>query len=236
MANIIANHCQSEDKIIQKIALKWLDVFLDLAGRVMLRFTANILIAVLPCLAYTGDKEDIRRVASNVNRKLKELILPTDDDDTNTDLTDQIQVNLMTGSPGINITPTQSPKSSPTRIRKQVVSGKTTSPKTSKTSTNVAPPTKVTPPTQTAPPIQPTLPTQTGINEVGSNAEGPDTGEVGVVKFSLLTVLGVLMPHMSFTEQETKLETLRWLLWLHDKLPKRYGRQVCIRFSRPKAE
>ena len=26
---------------------------------------------------------------------------------------------------------------------------------------------------------------------------------------------------MSFTEQETKLETLRWLLWLHDKLPKR---------------
>ena len=45
------------DKIIQKIALKWLDVFLDLAGRVMLRFTANILIAVLPCLAYTGDKE-----------------------------------------------------------------------------------------------------------------------------------------------------------------------------------
>ena len=45
------------DKIIQKIALKWLDVFLDLAGHVMLRFTANILIAVLPCLAYTGDKE-----------------------------------------------------------------------------------------------------------------------------------------------------------------------------------
>ena len=45
------------DKIIQKIALKWLDVFLDLAGRVMLRFTANILIAVLPCLAYTGDRE-----------------------------------------------------------------------------------------------------------------------------------------------------------------------------------
>ena len=159
---------------------------------------------------------DIRRVASNVNRKLKELILPTDDDDTNTDLTDQIQVNLMSGSPGINITPTQSPKSSPTRIRKQVVSGKTTtSPKTSKTSTNVAPP------TQTAPPTQPVPPTQTGVNEVGGTPEGADTGEVGVVKFSLLTVLGVLMPHMSFTEQETKLETLRWLLWLHDKLPKR---------------
>ena len=109
----------------------------------------------------------------------------------------------MIGSPGINVTPTQSPKSSPTRIRKQVAPGKNTSPKTSKTSVNPAPP------------------TQNDVNEAGSNPEGSDTGEVGVVKFSLLTVLGVLMPHMSFTEQETKLETLRWLLWLHDKLPKR---------------
>ena len=109
----------------------------------------------------------------------------------------------MIGSPGINITPTQSPKSSPTRIRKQVAPGKNTSPKTSKTTAN------------------PATPTQNDVNEVGSNPEGSDTGEVGVVKFSLLTVLGVLMPHMSFTEQETKLETLRWLLWLHDKLPKR---------------
>ena len=131
------------------------------------------------------------------------MILSTDDDDTNTDLTDQIQVNLMIGSPGINITPTQSPKSSPTRIRKQVAPGKNTSPKTSITFANLA------------------TPTQNDVNEAGSNPEGSDTGEVGVVKFSLLTVLGVLMPHMSFTEQETKLETLRWLLWLHDKLPKR---------------
>ena len=109
----------------------------------------------------------------------------------------------MIGSPGINVTPTQSPKSSPTRIRKQVAPGKNTSPKTSKTPANPAPP------------------TQNDVNEAGSNPEGSDTGEVGVVKFSLLTVLGVLMPHMSFTEQETKLETLHWLLWLHDKLPKR---------------
>ena len=115
----------------------------------------------------------------------------------------------MIGSPGINVTPTQSPKSSPTRIKKQVVPGKNTSPKTSKTTANPATPTQVTPPTQN------------DVNEAGSNPEGSDTGEVGVVKFSLLTVLGVLMPHMSFTEQETKLETLRWLLWLHDKLPKR---------------
>ena len=37
-----------------------MDMFLDLAGRVMLRFTPSILIAVavLPCLSYTGDRED----------------------------------------------------------------------------------------------------------------------------------------------------------------------------------
>ena len=85
----------------------------------------------------------------------------------------------MIGSPGINVTPTQSPKSSPTRIRKQVASGKNTSPKTSKTPANPPTPTQVTPPTQN------------DVNEAGSNLEGSDTGEVGVVKFSLLTVLGV---------------------------------------------
>ena len=77
MANIVAQHCQSEgkgsrgitflkliifiysysDKIIQRIALTWMQVFLELAGRTLMRFTPNILIAVLPCMAYKSDKE-----------------------------------------------------------------------------------------------------------------------------------------------------------------------------------
>ena len=171
---------------------------------------------------------DIRKVASNVNRKLKELILPSDDDDTDTDLNDQIQVNFITGSldnKPLSTSPKLSPKSSPTRSRKQATPTKTTkvsSPKQSDSSVGVTMPTKQAPPTQAVPNDK------GGVDESGSGYRPraganvfDETGEGGAIRFSLLTVLGVLMPHMSFTEQETKLETLRWLLWLHDKLPKR---------------
>ena len=40
---------------------------------------------------------------------------------------------------------------------------------------------------------------------------------------SLLNVLAILIGHMKFTSHETRLETLRWLLWLHKKLPRRVG-------------
>ncbi len=46
-------------------------------------------------------------------------------------------------------------------------------------------------------------------------------------KFHLLSVLAVLIPHMKFTQQETRMETLRWLMWLHKQLPRR----VCDRSS-----
>ena len=50
------------DKIIQLIALRWMEVFLDMAERTMLRFAANILIAVLPCLAYSGEKDGMYKL------------------------------------------------------------------------------------------------------------------------------------------------------------------------------
>ena len=40
-------------------------------------------------------------------------------------------------------------------------------------------------------------------------------------KLHLLSVLGVLIPHMKYTQQETRMESLRWLMWLHQQLPKR---------------
>ena len=40
-------------------------------------------------------------------------------------------------------------------------------------------------------------------------------------KFHLLSVLAVLIPHMKFTQQETRKETLRWIMWLHQQLPRR---------------
>jgi vacuole morphology and inheritance protein 14 len=191
MANLIASHCQSQDKIIQLIALRWMEVLIDLSQRTMLRFSANILMAVLPCLAYSGDKEDICKVAQRVNTKLKDLIMASDDGDSTTDLYDQIQVNLMSGSP----------KKSPPSLSPPI-------------------PTAVSGPAEEAPPT---------AHDEGSEASGTAGSSKTTEdpnQFSLLTVLGVLVPHMRFTEQETRLETLRWLLWLHQQLPKRIYRQA----------
>ena len=49
--------------------------------------------------------------------------------------------------------------------------------------------------------------------EVGSGLREP--------RLHLLAVLGVLIPHMKYTLTETRMETLRWLMWLHQQLPKR---------------
>lgn len=45
-------------------------------------------------------------------------------------------------------------------------------------------------------------------------------------KLHLLSVLGVLIPHMKYTQQETRMESLRWLMWLHQQLPKRVSQSV----------
>lgn len=52
------------------------------------------------------------------------------------------------------------------------------------------------------------------------NKEGLDLTEQPP-KFHLLSVLAVLIPHMKYTQQETRKETLRWLIWLQEQLPKR---------------
>jgi vacuole morphology and inheritance protein 14 len=59
MANILAVHCQSEDKCIQFTALTWMKTFLSLAQRSMMVFTSNILVSILPCVAYDNDKTRI---------------------------------------------------------------------------------------------------------------------------------------------------------------------------------
>ena len=60
--------------------------------------------------------------------------------------------------------------------------------------------------------------------EAGKEKEGGEE-EIGAgrlePRFHLLAVLGVLIPHMKYTLPETRMETLRWLMWLHQQLPKR---------------
>lgn len=47
------------DGVIQYIALLWISLFLEQAGRALLPLLSNMLIPVLPCVAYGSDKEGI---------------------------------------------------------------------------------------------------------------------------------------------------------------------------------
>ncbi len=46
-------------RVIQFIALTWLKVFLSIAKRSMMVFTANFLVSILPCVAYDSNKSSI---------------------------------------------------------------------------------------------------------------------------------------------------------------------------------
>ena len=64
-----------------------------------------------------------------------------------------------------------------------------------------------------------------GGREKGGEGKGEEGGapQLPEPRLHLLAVLGVLIPHMKFTLPETRMETLRWLMWLHQQLPKRVG-------------
>lgn len=133
---------------------------------------------------------DIRKVAQCVNEKLKNLIRPSDDDDTSTDISDQIQMNLISGSP-MKSTPSVKLEFQPEPIA--------ISDKVEDTS-------------------RPRAEANANVNQHSDSHQ-----------LSLLNVLGILVAHMKFTEQETRLETLRWLLWLHKMLPKRVSNWMLIK-------
>lgn len=65
-------------------------------------------------------------------------------------------------------------------------------------------------------------PRVTSSSDGGSKEKQPELVlEKEQPKFHLLSVFAVLIPQMRFTHQETRKETLRWVMWLHQNLPKR---------------
>eukprot|EP00731_Ephydatia_muelleri_P026917 Em0018g1017a len=157
MTNILAVHSQSEDHTIQTTALTWLKTFLDLAQRNLLMFTPHILIAILPCMSYEGEKASIREVALAVNERLKNC-------------------QQRQGPSPANISPRSAPKS--------------------------------------------------GHEDEGEGAHQASSTIAlkEPPKLHLLPVLAVLLNKTG--QQETRLESLRWLLWLHQQIPKRIYNQA----------
>lgn len=55
MCNILINHAQSNNALIQSTAIGWIREFVQLSGPQMLKFASGIFTAILPCLAYDGE-------------------------------------------------------------------------------------------------------------------------------------------------------------------------------------
>lgn len=167
---------------------------------------------------------DIRDTAFEVNDRLKKLILPEDDADIATDEEDKlsdmiaafhIPKPVRSASSGHTSPHHQAPPTSTTSTDTKTGQGggggggggkgPKDGPQSSSTS-------------------QPPSSTAASTAVVGVANGGMEEG-LSLVdeqpKLHLLSVLAVLIPHMKFTHQETRKETLRWLMWLHQQLPRR---------------
>ncbi|XP_023342024.1 protein VAC14 homolog [Eurytemora carolleeae] len=75
MINILILHSQSNNVLLQMMAITWIQEFVSLAGMDMLPYTSGILNSVLPCLAYeTENLKTVREISRGVNENLMKLI------------------------------------------------------------------------------------------------------------------------------------------------------------------
>ena len=165
---------------------------------------------------------DIRDVALVVNDRLKKLILPEDDEDQTMDTVASLTVEGGFQTSGAKLGQS-SPKLSP---KSAVVSTSTGSSSTTSTEANaVSSKTgQSSPKSGRSSPTTTLEPPPSGPSGMGSSSHKLVSSIQEPPKLHLLGVLGVLISHMKFTLQETRTETLRWLMWLHQQLPKR----VCL--------
>ena len=168
---------------------------------------------------------DIREAAVAVNDRLKKLIIPEDDEDFLTDQNDSTAESAHTQTTLPHSAST--PPSQPTGHTGSSTSAPLPQPPSARDHTAQTG-TKQTSPKQSA---------STSPNADSTSASGTlkETSKEGGEKekeeelmverkeprLHLLAVLGVLIPHMKFTLTETRMETLRWVIWLHQQLPKR---------------
>ncbi|XP_075215817.1 protein VAC14 homolog isoform X2 [Lycorma delicatula] len=75
MINILINHSQATDDLLQFTAITWIKEFVQLSKQEMLPFTSGILTAIFPCLAYDGDaRKHIKETAKEVNNILLSFV------------------------------------------------------------------------------------------------------------------------------------------------------------------
>lgn len=73
MCNILINHAQSTNSLIQFTAIDWIREFVQLSGSKMLEFASGIFTAILPCLSYEGDSRRGKNIFLNSEELLFDL-------------------------------------------------------------------------------------------------------------------------------------------------------------------
>ncbi|RZF41457.1 hypothetical protein LSTR_LSTR000171 [Laodelphax striatellus] len=76
MINILINHSQVSDELLQYTAIVWIKEFVQLSKQEMLPYTSGILMAIFPCLSYENDsRKNIKETAKEVNASLLSLVI-----------------------------------------------------------------------------------------------------------------------------------------------------------------
>lgn len=66
LTNILVNHANSPNELIQAIAIDWIREFVQLSGTNMLTHASGIFTAILPCLAYENEpRKSTLQITSN---------------------------------------------------------------------------------------------------------------------------------------------------------------------------
>ena len=137
-------------------------------------------------------------MAVNVNHLLKNLIRSSDDDDTVTDGDDQSHIDLAAVLATADEETAQSSAPTPPPAAAAAGDGEKEEEEGGEAG----------------------IETSSPVRRGRERSQAIDSSQEPI-RLYLLPVIGVLLAHTKFTAQETRLETLQWLLWLHKRLPKR---------------
>lgn len=75
MINILIEHAQSNNDLIQKTAIAWIREFVQLSGIQILPYASGIFTAILPCLAFEIEsKIQVKECAQAVNKNMLQLV------------------------------------------------------------------------------------------------------------------------------------------------------------------
>ncbi|KAF9450636.1 ARM repeat-containing protein [Macrolepiota fuliginosa MF-IS2] len=215
------------DEIQQSTALRWLAEFLTWAHEVMVPFTPRLIPCVLPNLAHHVPM--IQTVAIKTNRLLYDVIkaLPSPADQTTTTTgttgTAATAATASTKNEKINTPPLANriPRSpTPTAT----MSAAATATVTGGTRPGVSPDPVVQQPPQAAPTSRPPSPISTtsgnGQQQSGEKLSQSQVTEDGDL-FDYQATVNVLTIQFLSEWEETRVTTLKWLIMLHQKAPKK---------------